>query len=163
MGVSSSPLLAAISSSMGSDECTGLLQASEFGEAGGSTRCRDVRAKTSHPDEFVGGCEPGLSATEVARKRKKHVEAEHAPAKRRAQLVSTFDESPPLNQRVFQVPIHDCQDGVPLGHHQPHGHNMCSLGQFLDLSPEFLGSGSLTRGQLKGCRRTRAPDPGFER
>jgi hypothetical protein len=29
---------------------------------------------------------------------------------------------------------------------------MCPLGQFLDLSPEFLGCGSLTLGQLKGSR-----------
>ena len=28
---------------------------------------------------------------------------------------------------------------------------MCSLGQLLDLSPEFLGSSSLARGQLKGA------------
>src|SRR6516165_5023998 len=67
-----------------SDECTGFLQTSEFGEARGSTRfSRTDRAKTSHPDEFVGGCEPAFSATEVARKRMKNVEAEHASAKRR--------------------------------------------------------------------------------
>ena len=40
----------------GSDECTGLLQASQVGEARGSTRCSSTRrAKTSHPDEFVEG------------------------------------------------------------------------------------------------------------
>ena len=145
--------LAGNSSSMGPDECTGLLQAPELGEAGGSSRCSStVRAKTSHADEFVEGWYPGLCATEVARYDEKHLKAEHPPAKRCAQLVSTFDQSRQLNQRVFQVPIHDCHHDVAVWHKQPHRHNMRSLGQFLDLSPESLGSGSLARGQLKGAR-----------
>ena len=89
-----------------------------------STGCCDVlitgRAKTLHPDEFLGGCEPDLGATEVGRKRMTVFGGRACAREETRPLVSTFDDIAPLNQCVLQVSIHDCQDDVPLGHHQLH-------------------------------------------